>query len=127
MAKYRSPFLQPPKCVGNSKPCLAVGCPIHAVGAPAVNANWQHWDTYREEYATIDGEENEGLRELFMILMLSQVTESIPPDAPYEPPDDLIWMTTEPVGQGREQLLVLLGAVIGFVSLLITGIALLGI
>lgn len=134
---YKSPFLQPPKCNNQSEardwPSLhslwSHGCPVHKSGAPVVNDNWQRWAVYREAFTTIDGEENEAQRELFLILMLSQVTESIPPDAPY---DYGIWMTTtteselESARYNRSVWIAVAAAFVGFISLFMTGAALLG-
>lgn len=155
MEEYRNPFQLPNmKCtnehdanitpyfhslVGTDRiisASLGPKCPAHCEEKD--NDPWLAWATYREAYATADGEDEEkaeAARELFMAKMLATVTATNPPDAK---PDYGIWMQTESTGRKtntwydievERRILAIhwvLASLVAWLAVIATGITLLG-
>lgn len=68
-------------------------CPVHC--AELKNEPWVNWAKARELYATTEDEE---ARPYYLQAMLSQVSDTSPPN---KDPDPVFWMTTESTGKPR--------------------------
>lgn len=100
MKEYRSPFLLPPKC---NNPKYANRYPrTHSEACDAhkpQEKEWQAWAVYREAFATLEinpfDKESVRRENYFLDKMLSTVTATNPPEAPFEQEIGMETETTE--------------------------------